>query len=72
MKIICSDDHRTECPVEEELDVLRSTAAHVMAQAVKRLYPEAQLARGTATENGFRYDFRLRRYQSDGRGSAGY
>ena len=57
MKIICSDDHRTECPVEEELDVLRSTAAHVMAQAVKRLYPEAQLARGTATENGFRYDF---------------
>ena len=53
MKIICSDDHRTECPVEEELDVLRSTAAHVMAQAVKRLYPEAQLARGTATENGF-------------------
>ncbi len=57
MKIICNDDRTAECPVEEELDVLRSTAAHVMAQAVKRLYPEVQLARGTATESGFRYDF---------------
>ena len=57
MKIICNDDRTMECPAEEELDVLRSTAALVLAQAVKRLYPEAQSARGTATENGFRYDF---------------
>lgn len=57
MKIICADDRMVECQAEEELDVLRSTAAHVLAQAVKRLYPEAQLARGTAEENGFRYDF---------------
>ena len=57
MKIICSDDRIIECPAEEELDVLRSTAAHVLAQAVKRLYPEVQSGRGTATENGFRYDF---------------
>ena len=57
MKIICSDDRRVECPAEEELDVLRTTAAHVLAHAVKRLYPEVQLVRGTAAENGFRYDF---------------
>ncbi len=52
MKIICNDDQTMECPAEEELDVLRSTAAHVLAQAVKRLYPEVRLARGTAMENG--------------------
>ena len=57
MKIILSDDRRVECPAEEEPDVLRSTAAHVLAHAVKRLYPEVQLVRGTAAENGFRYDF---------------
>lgn len=33
------------------------TASHLMAQAVKNLYPEAKLARGPATENGFYYDF---------------
>lgn len=36
---------------------LRHTASHVMAQAVKRLYPEAKLAIGPAIENGFYYDF---------------
>ena len=33
------------------------TASHLMAQAVKNLYPDAKLARGPATENGFYYDF---------------
>ncbi len=33
------------------------TSAHIMAQAVKRLYPEAQLAIGPAIETGFYYDF---------------
>ena len=33
------------------------TASHLMAQAVKNLYPEAKLARGPATETGFYYDF---------------
>lgn len=37
------------------------SSAHLMAQAVKRLYPEAQLATGPAKENGFFYDFRLDR-----------
>ena len=35
---------------------LRHTAAHILAQAVKRLYPEAKLAIGPAIENGFYYD----------------
>ncbi|NLD47864.1 MAG: threonine--tRNA ligase [Clostridiaceae bacterium] len=35
----------------------RHTSSHVMAQAVKRLYPEAKLAIGPSIENGFYYDF---------------
>ncbi|MCL2694891.1 MAG: threonine--tRNA ligase [Clostridiales bacterium] len=35
----------------------RHTAAHILAQAVKRLYPDAKLAIGPAIENGFYYDF---------------
>lgn len=35
----------------------RHTAAHMLAQAVKRLYPDAKLAIGPAIENGFYYDF---------------
>ena len=35
----------------------RHTASHVMAQAVKRLFPDAKLAIGPAIENGFYYDF---------------
>ena len=36
---------------------LRHTGSHVLAQAVKRLYPETKLAIGPAIENGFYYDF---------------
>lgn len=43
----------------EELQVLRHTAAHVLAQAVKRRYPDAVLAYGPATETGFYYDVDL-------------
>jgi threonyl-tRNA synthetase len=39
------------------LDILRHDAAHVMAEAVKELYPETQVTFGPATENGFYYDF---------------
>ncbi|MEN6316173.1 MAG: threonine--tRNA ligase [Clostridiaceae bacterium] len=35
----------------------RHTASHIMAQAVKRLYPDAKLAIGPAIDNGFYYDF---------------
>ncbi len=39
------------------LRVLRHTASHVMAQAVKRLYPDTKLAIGPAIDDGFYYDF---------------
>lgn len=42
---------------KEALHVLRHTATHIMAEAVKHLFPEAKLTIGPATENGFFYDF---------------
>ena len=42
---------------EEGRWTLRHTASHVMAQAVKRLYPNTKLAIGPAIDNGFYYDF---------------
>ena len=59
MKIIYKDGHVAECPEEEELHVLRHSAAHIMAQAIKRLYPQADFAYGPATQNGFYYDVDL-------------
>lgn len=41
----------------EGLDILRHDAAHIMAEAVKELYPETQVTIGPAIENGFYYDF---------------
>lgn len=38
---------------------LRHTASHILAQAVKKLYPDAKLAIGPAIDNGFYYDFDL-------------
>ena len=59
MKVIYNDGHVAECPEDEELHVIRHTAAHILAQAVKRLYPEAHFAYGPATEKGFYYDVDL-------------
>jgi threonyl-tRNA synthetase len=42
------------------LELLRHDAAHVMAEAVKELYPEVQVTIGPAIENGFYYDFSRR------------
>jgi threonyl-tRNA synthetase len=42
---------------EEGLELLRHDAAHVMAEAVKELYPEVQVTIGPAIEDGFYYDF---------------
>jgi threonyl-tRNA synthetase len=44
---------------EEGKHTLRHSASHIMAQAVKRLFPEARLAIGPAIDNGFYYDFDL-------------
>lgn len=41
----------------EALTILRHTTAHVLAHAVKNLYPTAQVTIGPAVENGFYYDF---------------
>ena len=43
--------------VPEGLEILRHDAAHVMAEAVKELYPDTQVTFGPATETGFYYDF---------------
>ncbi len=42
---------------EEGKKAFRHTASHILAQAVKRLYPQAKLAIGPAIDNGFYYDF---------------
>ncbi len=55
MKILYNDGSVQES--EDDLKVLRHTASHVLAQAVKRLYPETKLAIGPAIDDGFYYDF---------------
>jgi threonyl-tRNA synthetase len=42
---------------EEGAKVFRHTASHILAQAVKRLYPDVKLTIGPAIDNGFYYDF---------------
>lgn len=42
---------------KEGLSVIRHTASHVLAEAMKRVFPEAKLAIGPSIENGFYYDF---------------
>jgi len=42
----------------EGLEILRHSTAHLLAQAVKELFPEAQVTIGPVIENGFYYDFR--------------
>ena len=59
MKVLFNNGTAGECPVEEELHVIRHSAAHILAQAVKNLYPQAHFAYGPATENGFYYDVDL-------------
>ena len=59
MKALFNDGHVDEVPKDEELRVIRHSAAHILAQAVKRLYPGANFAYGPATDNGFYYDIEL-------------
>ena len=59
MKVIYPNGEVKECAKEEELHVLRHSAAHIMAQAVQRLYPQAKFAYGPANEKGFYYDVDL-------------
>ncbi|WP_201352093.1 threonine--tRNA ligase [Hydrogenimonas urashimensis] len=49
----------------EALEVIRHSAAHLMAQAIKQLYPDAQFFVGPVVEEGFYYDFRVDEKISD-------
>ena len=54
------DGSRVEIVTEKSadaLDIIRHSTSHLMAQAVKELYPEAKVTIGPAIENGFYYDF---------------
>ncbi len=62
--------HRIESDAELEIvtdrdpdgvDMIRHSTAHLMAQAVKELFPEAQVTIGPVIENGFYYDFAYKR-----------
>lgn len=59
MKIIMHDGSIEEHSFDEEIGrgALRHTASHILAQAVKRLYPDAKLAIGPSIKDGFYYDF---------------
>lgn len=46
---------------DEALDLMRHSTAHLLAQAVKQLFPEAQVTIGPVIENGFYYDFAYER-----------
>ena len=59
MKVLYNDGHVDECAPEEELHIIRHTCSHTLAQAIKRLYPQADFAFGPATQNGFYYDVDL-------------
>jgi len=48
-------------PTDNKLEILRHSAAHVMAEAVQSIFPDAKFGIGPAIENGFYYDFDLPR-----------
>ena len=55
--IMMTDGQIIEGESAEGLKVIRHTCSHVLAEAVKRLYPNAKLAIGPAIDDGFYYDF---------------
>jgi len=57
--MIFSEEHQAD--KDERLEVIRHSAAHVMAEAVQSIFPDAKFAIGPAIESGFYYDFDLPR-----------
>jgi len=57
LKVVVKDGSVMDSNDEEGKRALRHTASHILAQAVKRLYPKAKLAIGPTIDNGFYYDF---------------
>ncbi len=54
-------DRKTKSGVDEALDMMRHSTAHVMAEAVQSVFPEARFGIGPTIEDGFYYDFDLPR-----------
>src|SRR6202521_3972464 len=50
-----------DIPKEERLERYRRSAAHIMAEAVTEVFPEAKIGIGPPIDNGFYYDFELPR-----------
>ena len=64
LSTVIADDSRLALITErdaEGLEIMRHSCAHLMAMAVKQLYPEAQVTIGPMIENGFYYDFAYER-----------
>ena len=57
IKVLNNDGSIVEVNYNENIAVARHTASHVLAQAIKKVYPDVKLAIGPSTENGFYYDF---------------
>ena len=57
IKIIDKHGNIVDAEYNESLNIVRHSASHILAEAIKRLYPEAKLAIGPSIENGFYYDF---------------
>ncbi len=52
----CKGEYPDRQATREDFAALRHTASHVMAQAIKRLYPDTKLAIGPSIADGFYYD----------------
>jgi len=57
IKVLNNDGSIVEVDYNENIAVARHTASHVLAQVIKKVYPDVKLAIGPSTENGFYYDF---------------
>ena len=68
LRSVLDGDHELEIVTATEPDglrVIRHTASHVMAQAVKNLFPEAKVTIGPAIDEGFYYDFDSQSFSRD-------
>ena len=57
IRVLRNDGKIEEVDYNENIGIARHTASHVLAQAIKKIYPDVKLAIGPSTENGFYYDF---------------
>ena len=55
------DNNKEKTEAAEKLDMMRHSTAHVMAEAVQSMFPDAKFGIGPTIEDGFYYDFELPR-----------